>query len=384
MVDRRGHAFLDPAASEPVHRQQVEAALQRLAKLIAANSSADTVLGNRVTEVEDEVEALGGGGAPTNASYVTIASNATLTAERTLTQGTGITITDGGANSTVTIATTITQYTDEMARDAIGAALVEGTGITITVSDGSDTITVSVDTSEIAYSDLYALDFTALADNALSGTESLDSRNWIVTNQGNSTLFEIDNGTGLHWDASTTSTTFNGSFTTSTRMQITWGQLLGSLFDPMGEYVIDLRMGSYSLGVANNAFWLGMIGNGTANAQMAGIRIHNSGGTVGVSFQGTTNTTQIAVTPDVLSIRVSLFRVDGYYGTWSSGWPAASAMTYVGSGAPAPPGTAGNAGYFQNGGTSGNESSLVLSAMTGETGGAMDVVVRQLRVRRVR
>lgn len=34
-------------------------------------------------------------------------------------------------------------YTDEMARDAIGAALVEGTGIDITVNDGSDTITIA-------------------------------------------------------------------------------------------------------------------------------------------------------------------------------------------------------------------------------------------------
>lgn len=48
----------------------------------------------------------GGGGAPTNAQYVVLASNGTLTNERTLTAGTGIMITDGGANSTVTISAT--------------------------------------------------------------------------------------------------------------------------------------------------------------------------------------------------------------------------------------------------------------------------------------
>jgi hypothetical protein len=37
-------------------------------------------------------------------------------------------------------------YTDEQARDAIGAALVAGTGVSITVSDPSDTITVAVTT----------------------------------------------------------------------------------------------------------------------------------------------------------------------------------------------------------------------------------------------
>lgn len=41
-----------------------------------------------------------------------------------------------------------TQYTDEMARDAVGAALVEGTGIDIVVNDPADTITITCDPSE--------------------------------------------------------------------------------------------------------------------------------------------------------------------------------------------------------------------------------------------
>lgn len=48
----------------------------------------------------------GGGGAPTNASYVVIGLNGTLTAERVLTAGAGISITDGGAGGNVTIAAT--------------------------------------------------------------------------------------------------------------------------------------------------------------------------------------------------------------------------------------------------------------------------------------
>lgn len=46
----------------------------------------------------------GGGGAPTDAEYVVMTLNGTLTNERVLTAGSGITITDGGAGSTVTIA----------------------------------------------------------------------------------------------------------------------------------------------------------------------------------------------------------------------------------------------------------------------------------------
>jgi len=54
----------------------------------------------------ETIAAGGGGGAPTNASYVVIGLNGTLTAERVLTAGSGITITDGGAGGSVTIAAT--------------------------------------------------------------------------------------------------------------------------------------------------------------------------------------------------------------------------------------------------------------------------------------
>jgi hypothetical protein len=46
----------------------------------------------------------GGSGAPTTSQYVTIGSDASLSAERALTAGTGLLLTDGGANSTVTLA----------------------------------------------------------------------------------------------------------------------------------------------------------------------------------------------------------------------------------------------------------------------------------------
>jgi hypothetical protein len=50
------------------------------------------------------LESGGASGAPTDAQYVTLATNATLSDERVLTAGTGITLTDGGAGSTATIA----------------------------------------------------------------------------------------------------------------------------------------------------------------------------------------------------------------------------------------------------------------------------------------
>jgi len=66
-----------------------------------------------------------GGGAPTDASYVVMGLNGTLTAERVLTQGTGISISDGGAGGAVTIASTLGTSIDS-------AEIVDGT---ITYSD---------------------------------------------------------------------------------------------------------------------------------------------------------------------------------------------------------------------------------------------------------
>lgn len=46
----------------------------------------------------------GAGGAPSDATYVTLTTSAGLSAERTLAQGSGITISDGGANNAATVA----------------------------------------------------------------------------------------------------------------------------------------------------------------------------------------------------------------------------------------------------------------------------------------
>lgn len=59
-----------------------------------------------------------------------------------LVAGSGISISVNDAGDTITISGT-GSYTDEMARDAIGAALTSGAGIAITVNDAGDTITVA-------------------------------------------------------------------------------------------------------------------------------------------------------------------------------------------------------------------------------------------------
>ena len=76
----------------------------------------------------------GGGGAPTDAEYVVLSANGTLTDERVLTAGTAISLTDAGAGSTITVANT--GVTSNVAgagigvSGATGAVTVTNTGVT--------------------------------------------------------------------------------------------------------------------------------------------------------------------------------------------------------------------------------------------------------------
>lgn len=53
-----------------------------------------------------EISGGGGGGAPTGAAYVTLSLSGSLSDERVLTAGTGISFTDNGANGTLVIDAT--------------------------------------------------------------------------------------------------------------------------------------------------------------------------------------------------------------------------------------------------------------------------------------
>ena len=87
----------------------------------------------------------GSGGAPTDAEYVVMSLNGTLTNERVLTAGTGISLTDGGAGSTATIANT--------GVTSLGA----GDGITLSGSTGGVTVSSPI------IGDLVAAQYVVLA-----------------------------------------------------------------------------------------------------------------------------------------------------------------------------------------------------------------------------
>lgn len=94
----------------------------------------------------------GGGGAPTDAEYLVMSLNGTLTNERVLTAGTGISLTDGGAGSNATIANTgVTSN-------------VAGTGISVSAATGASTITNTGVTSLVAGTNITLSPGTGVGD----------------------------------------------------------------------------------------------------------------------------------------------------------------------------------------------------------------------------
>lgn len=104
----------------------------------------------------------GGSGAATTEAFVTIGNTAGLSAERALTAGAGITITDGGANTTVTVLL-----------DTASNRNVDHTAVTITTGNGltgggdisaNRTFAVGAGTGITANADDIAVNFASTAD----------------------------------------------------------------------------------------------------------------------------------------------------------------------------------------------------------------------------
>jgi len=134
----------------------------------------------------------GGGGAPTDAQYVVMALNGTLTNERVLTAGSGISLTDGGAGSTATIANTgVTSNvagTGISVSGATGAVTIANTGVTsLGAGDG---ITLSGSTGGVTVSspiigDLVAAQYVTLAtDTQLQNERVLTAGSGITLTDG--------------------------------------------------------------------------------------------------------------------------------------------------------------------------------------------------------
>ena len=129
------------------------------------------------------------GGAPSDATYVCLSTNGDLTDERVLTAGTNITVTDAGAGSTVTIAST-DEYTGTVTSITGGADSGSGTAITssgtLTVAGGTNvTTSISGTTITVDSTDQYEGTVTSVA---VAGGTGLTSTGGPVTASGTITV----------------------------------------------------------------------------------------------------------------------------------------------------------------------------------------------------
>ena len=135
-------------------------------------------------------------GAPTGAQYVTLATDATLSAERVLTAGNGVTLTDAGANGAITVAAPLTQS------DGI-SAVSGGAGSGYTLSTTNPWITVWKTSDEALQNDNTVNNDAVLAVTYASGYYTWRARIFYETSA------VADFKYAMAWSANLTRTNWN-------------------------------------------------------------------------------------------------------------------------------------------------------------------------------
>jgi hypothetical protein len=107
---------------------------------------------------------------PLTDGQLLIGSTGATPVAASLTAGTGISVTPGAGS--ISIASTVTQYTDEQAQDAIGTILTDTATIDLTYNDGAPSITADVKDGSITDVKVASgIDAAKLADGSVSNTE---------------------------------------------------------------------------------------------------------------------------------------------------------------------------------------------------------------------
>lgn len=92
-----------------------------------------------------------------------------------VTAGTGITATYDDGAGTLTIATTITQYTDELAQDAVGTILTDTDTIDFTYTDATPTITADVKDGSITFAKMQDIATATVLGRSTAGTGDVEA-----------------------------------------------------------------------------------------------------------------------------------------------------------------------------------------------------------------
>lgn len=323
MPTRQSHDFTNSHPNvNSAFRAEVERALKRLQ--------------SRIVELQAEVDAIdtsGGGGAPIGASYVTASAVGLLTNERVLTQGTGITVTDNGANSTIVIASTVTQVTQEQVDDWVGNDLVIGSDtVEWSYDDPSGTLAANVLWAPRRV--LYEVNFASLANLALvNGNNTIDGLTWTGVNLGATVIGTADilNGAGLRFIAGTSLTSAT-TFTASTRNCAHIYLPVTSIpnWDGRSDLLVEIYMSTLTLEINGDSVVHGVFAPsgapvGTSTNRCVVARISNQVGSAQVGMtQGTTSTNGGSATGiNVIGLKVrGDCSGDELHGTWAAGWPA--------------------------------------------------------------
>lgn len=286
--------------------------------------------------LQTQIDAIdtSGGGAPTSAAYVTATANGTLTGERVLTAGTGISVTDNGANSTIVIAATGSgaptnaQYVTLATNGSLSAerVLTQGTAISITDGGANGPVTVAVDESGLVlWEQVRDIDCSTEAANNWDaggdGTYSLGGLTWNIVNTARSDTFGPDGSTGVRFNATAGVTTaFDNASQTATYIWLLATTLIPS-FNPLSDYIVEYYYSSLTLSTTGDA--VGLILWNSTGARVARGGRRNTSGTQQTCLRLDGNENGTGYSDNAFALRFNATNAAVASGTYAAGFPSA-------------------------------------------------------------
>lgn len=377
---RQSHDFTNSHPNvNPAFRAEVERALKTLRRQIDALQA----------EV-DAIDTSGGGGAPLGASYVTASAVGLLTNERTLTAGAGITVTDNGGNSTIVVASTVTQTTQEQVEDWVDGLIDDTDTVVWTYNDAGASLTADV----VGFARVRSLeiDFTTQPAGALAnGADSFTATDGTsidvtIVNVAAASVFSIG-GSGLTFESNATNSNFNATTQTATAIYIDLAELYDEMdIDATWDLSMFVRTTAVSFGsnvASGTGLGLSIWSTISPNDLAPGIRRSRTSGVDTLILPGASSSYTTAAsgqtisTLNTLGIVCGIGAVECIAGPWGGSYEA----TRFGADVGALDGATTNFAGLRD-----RSCRLVLSFASGAVTSDMDVTVASLRIeaRRVR